>query len=116
MVLWIQGTEIMRKEKMADWKETLSGYLQTAGNYGKAAAQSAAKKGKEIANTSKCKREIVFEEDMIRSYKMVIGEYVMAHDLLGEDPVIQEQRERIRECTEKIQALQERIRVLQSKK
>ena len=87
---------------MEDFFKKLSIYGSIAKEEGQKIAQSALNKGKEIADITKLKRDIKIEEDIIKSYKMVIGEYVAANDLLKDDELVFDQRSKILECQKKL--------------
>ena len=58
-----------------------------------------------MAEITRLKRDIKIEEDIIKSYKMVIGEYVAANDLLPEDELVMDQRSKILKSQEKLEEL-----------
>ena len=94
---------------MEDFFKKLSIYGSIAKEEGQKIAQSALNKGKELADITKLKRDIKIEEDIIKSYKMVIGEYVAANDLLREDELVFDQRlksqEKLEELKEKLEEI-----------
>ena len=90
---------------MEDFFKKLSIYGSIAKEEGQKIAQSALNKGKELADITKLKRDIKIEEDIIKSYKMVIGEYVAANDLLKDDELVFDQRSKILECQKKLDEL-----------
>ena len=73
-------------------------------------------KGKELADITKLKRDIKIEEDIIKSYKMVIGEYVAANDLLREDELVFDQRSKILKSQEKLEELKEKLEEISKNK
>lgn len=94
---------------MEDFFKKLSIYGSIAKEEGQKIAQSALNKGKELADIAKLKRDIKIEEDIIKSYKMVIGEYVAANDLLWEDELVLDQRTKILKSQEKLKELKEKL-------
>ena len=94
---------------MEDFFKKLSVYGSIAKEEGQKIAQSALNKGKELADIAKLKRDIKIEEDIIKSYKMVIGEYVAANDLLREDELVMDQRSKILKSQEKLKELKEKL-------
>ena len=94
---------------MEDFFKKLSIYGSIAKEEGQKIAQSALNKGKELADIAKLKRDIKIEEDIIKSYKMVIGEYVAANDLLREDELVLDQRSKILECQKKLDELNAKL-------
>ena len=94
---------------MEDFFKKLSIYGSIAKEEGQRIAQSALNKGKELADIAKLKRDIKIEEDIIKSYKMVIGEYVAANDLLREDELVLDQRTKILKSQEKLKELKEKL-------
>lgn len=90
---------------MEDFFKKLSIYGSIAKEEGQKIAQSALNKGKELAEITRLKRDIKIEEDIIKSYKMVIGEYVAANDLLPEDELVMDQRSKILKSQEKLEEL-----------
>ena len=94
---------------MEDFFKKLSIYGSIAKEEGQKIAQSALNKGKELADIAKLKRDIKIEEDIIKSYKMVIGEYVAANDLLREDELVLNQRTKILKSQEKLKELKEKL-------
>ena len=94
---------------MEDFFKKLSIYGSIAKEVGQKIAQSALNKGKELADIAKLKRDIKIEEDIIKSYKMVIGEYVAANDLLREDELVLDQRTKILKSQEKLKELKEKL-------
>ena len=94
---------------MEDFLKKLSIYGSIAKEEGQKIAQSALNKGKELADIAKLKRDIKIEEDIIKSYKMVIGEYVAANDLLREDELVLDQRTKILKSQEKLKELKEKL-------
>ena len=94
---------------MEDFFKKLSIYGSIAKEEGQKIAQSALNKGKEIADITKLKRDIKIEEDIIKSYKMVIGEYVAANDLLKDDELVFDQRSKILECQNKLDELNAKL-------
>jgi len=94
---------------MDDFLKKLSIYGSIAKDEGKKIAQSVMDRGKEFADIVKIKRDIKIEEDMIKSYKAVIGEYVALNDLLPEDEVVMEQRNKIYKSMEKLDELNEKL-------
>ncbi|AYB00629.1 hypothetical protein [Lachnoanaerobaculum umeaense] len=94
---------------MEDFFKKLSIYGSIAKEEGQKIAQSALNKGKELADIAKLKRDIKIEEDIIKSYKMVIGEYVAANDLLREDELVLDQRTKILKSQEKLKELKEKL-------
>ena len=99
---------------MEDFFKKLSIYGSIAKEEGQKIAQSALNKGKELADITKLKREI--EEDIIKSYKMVIGEYVAANDLLREDELVFDQRSKILKSQEKLEELKEKLEEISKNK
>lgn len=95
---------------MDDFLKTLSIYGSIAKEEGKKLAQSVFDKGREIADITKLKKDIKIEEEMIKSYKTVIGEYVALNDLLPEDEVVAGQRDKIYKSMEKIDELKEKLK------
>ena len=95
---------------MDDFLKKLSIYGSIAKDEGKKIAQSVMDRGKEFADIVKIKRDIKIEEDMIKSYKAVIGEYVALNDLLPEDEVVAGQRDKIYKSMEKIDELKEKLK------
>ena len=94
---------------MEDFFKKLSIYGSIAKEEGQKIAQSALNKGREIADITKLKRDIKIEEDIIKSYKMVIGEYVAANDLLKDDELVFDQRSKILECQKKLDELNAKL-------
>ena len=94
---------------MEDFFKKLSIYGSIVKEEGQKIAQSALNKGKELADIAKLKRDIKIEEDIIKSYKMVIGEYVAANDLLREDELVLDQRTKILKSQEKLKELKEKL-------
>lgn len=94
---------------MDDFLKKLSIYGSIAKDEGKKIAKSVLDRGKEIADIARLKRDIKIEEDMIKSYKAVIGEYVAVNDLLPEDEVVTEQRNKIYKSMEKLDDLNEKL-------
>ena len=94
---------------MEDFFKKLSIYGSIAKEEGQKIAQSALNKGKELADIAKLKRDIKIEEDIIKSYKMVIGEYVAAKDLLRKDELVLDQRTKILKSQEKLKELKEKL-------
>ena len=94
---------------MEDFFKKLRIYGSIAKEEGQKIAQSALNKGKELADIAKLKRDIKIEEDIIKSYKMVIGEYVAANDLLREDELVLDQRTKILKSQEKLKELKEKL-------
>ena len=94
---------------MEDFFKKLSIYGSIAKEEGQKIAQNALNKGREIADITKLKRDIKIEEDIIKSYKMVIGEYVAANDLLKDDELVFDQRSKILECQKKLDELNANI-------
>lgn len=94
---------------MEDFFKKLSIYGSIAKEEGQRIAQSALNKGKELADIAKLKRDIKIEEDIIKSYKMVIGEYVAANDLLKDDELVFDQRSKILECQKKLDELNAKL-------
>ena len=94
---------------MEDFFKKLSIYGSIAKEEGQKIAQNALNKGREIADITKLKRDIKIEEDIIKSYKMVIGEYVAANDLLREDELVFDQRSKILKSQEKLEELKEKL-------
>ena len=98
---------------MEDFFKKLSIYGSIAKEEGQKIAQSALNKGKELADITKLKRDIKIEEDIIKSYKMVIGEYVAANDLLREDELVFDQRSK---SQEKLEELKEKLEEISKNK
>ena len=73
-------------------------------------------KGKEIADITKLKRDIKIEEDIIKSYKMVIGECVTANDLLREDELVFDQRSKILKSQAKLEELKAKLEKMSNNK
>ena len=94
---------------MEDFFKKLSIYGSIAKEEGQKIAQNALNKGREIADITKLKRDIKIEEDIIKSYKMVIGEYVAANDLLKDDELVFDQRSKILECQKKLDELNAKL-------
>ena len=101
---------------MEDFFKKLSIYGSIAKEEGQTIAQSALNKGKELADITKLKRDIKIEEDIIKSYKMVIGEYVAANDLLREDELVFDQRSKILKSQEKLEELKEKLEEISKNK
>ena len=101
---------------MEDFFKKLSIYGSIAKEEGQKIAKSALNKGKELADITKLKRDIKIEEDIIKSYKMVIGEYVAANDLLREDELVFDQRSKILKSQEKLEELKEKLEEISSNK
>ena len=101
---------------MEDFFKKLSIYGSIAKEEGQTTAQSALNKGKELADITKLKRDIKIEEDIIKSYKMVIGEYVAANDLLREDELVFDQRSKILKSQEKLEELKEKLEEISKNK
>ena len=72
-------------------------------------------KGKELADITKLKIYIKIEEDIIKSYKMVIGEYVTANDLLREDELVFDQRTKILKSQQKLDELRAKLEEIGNK-
>ena len=94
---------------MEDFFKKLSIYGSIAKEEGQKIAQNDLNKGREIADITKLKRDIKIEEDIIKSYKMVIGEYVAANDLLKDDELVFDQRSKILECQKKLDELNAKL-------
>ena len=94
---------------MEDFFKKLSIYGSIAKEEGQKIAQNALNKGRKIADITKLKRDIKIEEDIIKSYKMVIGEYVAANDLLKDDELVFDQRSKILECQKKLDELNAKL-------
>ena len=90
-------------------------YGSIAKEEGQKIAQSALNKGKELADITKLKRDIKIEEDIIKSYKMVIGEYVTANDLLREDELVFDQRTKILKSQQKLDELKAKLEEIGNK-
>lgn len=101
---------------MEDFFKKLSIYGSIAKEEGQKVAQSALNKGKEIADITKLKRDIKIEEDIIKSYKMVIGEYVTANDLLREDELVFDQRSKILKSQAKLEELKAKLEKMSNNK
>ena len=101
---------------MEDFFKKLSIYGSIAKEEGQKIAQSALNKGKEIADITKLKRDIKIEEDIIKSYKMVIGEYVTANDLLREDELVFDQRSKILKSQAKLEELEAKLEKMSNNK
>ena len=101
---------------MEDFLKKLSIYGSIAKEEGQKIAQSALNKGKEIADITKLKRDIKIEEDIIKSYKMVIGEYVTANDLLREDELVFDQRSKILKSQAKLEELKAKLEKMSNNK
>jgi hypothetical protein len=101
---------------MEDFFKKLSIYGSIAKEEGQKIAQSALNKGKEIADIAKLKRDIKIEEDIIKSYKMVIGEYVTANDLLREDELVFDQRSKILKSQAKLEELKAKLEKMSNNK
>ena len=101
---------------MEDFFKKLSIYGSIAKEEGQKIAQSALNKGKEIADITKLKRDIKIEEDIIKSYKMVIGEYVTANDLLREDELVFDQRSKIMKSQAKLEELKAKLEKMSNNK
>lgn len=101
---------------MEDFFKKLSIYGSIAKEEGQKIAQSALSKGKEIADITKLKRDIKIEEDIIKSYKMVIGEYVTANDLLREDELVFDQRSKILKSQAKLEELKAKLEKMSNNK
>ena len=101
---------------MEDFFKKLSIYGSIAKEEGQKIAQSALNKGKEIADITKLKRDIKIEEDIIKSYKMVIGEYVTANDLLREDELVFDQRSKILKSQAKLEELKAQLEKMSNNK
>ena len=101
---------------MEDFFKKLSIYGSIAKEEGQKIAQSALNKGKEIADITKLKRDIKIEEDIIKSYKMVIGEYVTANDLLREDELVFDQRSKILKSQAKLDELKAKLEKMSNNK
>ena len=101
---------------MEDFFKKLSIYGSIAKEEGQKIAQSALNKGKEIADITKLKRDIKVEEDIIKSYKMVIGEYVTANDLLREDELVFDQRSKILKSQAKLEELKAKLEKMSNNK
>ena len=70
---------------------------------------------KAINDITKLKRDIKIEEDIIKSYKMVIGEYVTANDLLREDELVFDQRTKILKSQQKLDELKAKLEEIGNK-
>lgn len=101
---------------MEDFFKKLSIYGSIAKEEGQKIAQSALNKGKEIADITKLKRDIKIEEDIIKSYKMVIGEYVTANDLLREDELVFDKRSKILKSQAKLEELKAKLEKMSNNK
>ena len=101
---------------MEDIFKKLIIYGSIAKEEGQKIAQSALNKGKEIADITKLKRDIKIEEDIIKSYKMVIGEYVTANDLLREDELVFDQRSKILKSQAKLEELKAKLEKMSNNK
>lgn len=101
---------------MEDLLKKLSIYGSIAKDEGMKIAQNVRDKGKEIVDITKLKRDIKTEENIIKSYKMVIGEYVAANDLLPEDELVFEQKRKIIDSQNRIEELKERLSEMQKGK
>ena len=100
---------------MEDFFKKLSIYGSIAKEEGQKIAQNALNKGREIADITKLKRDIKIEEDIIKSYKMVIGEYVTANDLLREDELVFDQRTKILKSQQKLDELKAKLEEIGNK-
>ena len=100
---------------MEDFFKKLSIYGSIAKEEGQKIAQSALNKGKELADITKLKRDIKIGEDIIKSYKMVIGEYVTANDLLREDELVFDQRTKILKSQQKLDELKAKLEEIGNK-
>ena len=101
---------------MEDFFKKLSIYGSIAKEEGQKIAQYALNKGREIADITKLKRDIKIEEDIIKSYKMVIGEYVTANDLLREDELVFDQRSKILKSQAKLEELKAKLEKMSNNK
>lgn len=75
-------------------------------------AQGLALKGKEMADVGKLKLDIKAEERNIKSYKLIIGEYVAGHNLLEHDELVSEHIARIAAAEERIREKEKQIEML----
>ena len=69
----------------------------------------------ELEDITKLKIDIKIEEDFIKSYKMVIGEYVTANDLLREDELVFDQRTKILKSQQKLDELKAKLEEIGNK-
>lgn len=77
-------------------------------------ANQAIDKGREIKDIAKINMEIKSQENLIKAYKLVIGEYVASHGLLSDDELIREQINKILKEQENIKENKEKIKALKN--
>lgn len=74
----------------------------------KALVQRAGETTKRVTDRAKIELEIQRQKKQIRNYKQIVGEYVIAHQRLMEDPIVSEQMGRILDAQRKIEKLLEK--------
>ena len=78
--------------------------------------QMAVDKGREVVDVNKLKMEIKSEERTIKSYLLIIGEYVALHDVLRDNDIIVEQLQKIKESDQRIDELKAKLDIIQSQR
>ena len=78
--------------------------------------QMAVDKGREVVDVNKLKMEIKSEERTIKSYLLIIGQYVALHDVLRDNDIIVEQLQKIKESDQKIDELKAKLDIIQSRR
>ncbi|EHI56349.1 hypothetical protein HMPREF9333_00414 [Johnsonella ignava ATCC 51276] len=78
--------------------------------------QMAVDKGREVVDVNKLKMEIKSEERTIKSYLLIIGQYVALHDVLRDNDIIVEQLQKIKESDQRIDELKAKLDIIQSQR
>ena len=78
--------------------------------------QMAVDKGREVVDVNKLKMEIKSEERTIKSYLLIIGQYVALHDVLRDNDIIVEQLQKIKESDQRIDELKAKLDIIQSRR
>lgn len=78
--------------------------------------QIAVDKGREVVDVNKLKMEIKSEERTIKSYLLIIGQYVALHDVLRDNDIIVEQLQKIKESDQRIDELKAKLDIIQSQR
>lgn len=78
--------------------------------------QMAVDKGREVVDVNKLKMEIKSEERTIKSYLLIIGQYVALHDVLRDNDIIVEQLQKIKESDQRIDELKAKLDIIRSQR
>lgn len=78
--------------------------------------QMAVDKGREVVDVNKLKMEIKSEERTIKSYLLIIGQYVALHDVLRDNDIIVEQLQKIKESDQRIDELKAKLDIIRSRR